>query len=104
MNEVISLVRNPERLDASLASLRARFGKDLERTLEGFTRVVDHRAADGKKVISVVVEDERVARVLDQTSNTRAQLKAALTSVTKTADVATEAAGRQAETARRQVK
>lgn len=104
VNDVITLVRNPDRLESILASLRERLGKDLERTLESFTRVVDGRAAEGKKVIEVVVKDERVSRVLDQTSNTRSQLKAALTSVTKTADVAGEAAGKQAETARTQVK
>jgi hypothetical protein len=104
VNDVITLVRNPERLETILASLRERLGQDLERTLESFTRVVDGRAAEGKKVIEVVVKDERVSRVLDQTSNTRSQLKAALTSVTKTADVAGEAAGKQAETARTQVK
>jgi hypothetical protein len=104
VNDVITLVRNPDRLETILTSLRERLGKDLERTLESFTRVVDGRAAEGKKVIEVVVKDERVSRVLDQTSNTRSQLKAALTSVTKTADVAGEAAGKQAETARTQVK
>ncbi len=104
VNDVVTLVRNPDRLETILASLRERLGKDLERTLESFTRVVDGRAAEGKKVIEVVVKDERVSRVLDQSSNTRSQLKAALTSVTKTADVAGEAAGEQAKTARIQVK
>jgi hypothetical protein len=104
VNDVVTLVRNPERLESILASLRERLGKDLERTLESFARVVDGRAAEGKKVIEVVVKDERVSRVLEQTSNTRSQLKAALTSVTKTADVAGEAAGKQADTARTQVK
>ena len=104
VNDVITLVRNPERLETILAAFRERLGKDLERTLDSFTRVVDGRAAEGKKVVEIVVKDERVSRVLDQTSNTRSQLKAALTSVTKTADVAGEAAGKQAGTARSQVK
>lgn len=104
VSDVVTLVRNPERLESILTSLRERLGKDLERTLESFTRVVDSRAAEGKRVLEVVVKDERVSRVLDQTSSTRSQLKAALTSVTKTANVAGEAAGEQADTARSQVK
>lgn len=107
VNDVVTLVRNPERMErveARLAALRGRLGKDVDRTLASFARLVDQRAAEGKKVFEVVVKDDRVARVLDQTSSTRAQVKAALTSVTRTADVATEAAGKQAGTARSQIK
>lgn len=104
VSDAITLVRNPERIESHLASLRTRLGKDLERTLASFTRLVDHRADDGRKVVDNVAKDERVSRVLDQTANTRSQLKAAFTSVTRTADVAGEAASKQADTARSQVK
>ena len=95
---------DPTKREKTIADLRDRLGKDLERYIASFEKVVDSKAAEGKKTLDEVTRDERVARVLDQTSSTRSQLKAAFTSVTKTADVAAEAAGKQADTARTQVK
>ncbi len=109
-HDVVELARTlPERVEAlrneeSLASLRERLGTDAKRYLASLEQVVDTKAAEGRKVVDDVSKDERVARVLDQTAATRSQLKSALTSVTKTADVAAEAAGDQADTARSQVK
>ena len=94
----------PAKLEASLASLRDRVTKDVERSIVSVQKAVDSKAAEGRKTLATVAKDERVVRVLDQASNTRSQLKAALTSVTKTAAVAGEAAGGQARTAKSQVK
>jgi hypothetical protein len=94
----------PKRAEATLTALRERLARDVQRTLDQVAGVVDGKAADGKRIVDDVVRDERFARVLDQTANTRSQLKAALTSVTRTADVTADAASEQASTARRQVK
>lgn len=101
--------RLPEQVETlrdedALAKLRDRVANDAKRYLSSFEKVVDTKAADGREAIDVVTKDERVSKVLDQTSSTRSQLKAALTSVTKTGTVAAEAAAKQADTAKSQVK
>ena len=98
--EHVETIRDEE----SLAKLRDRVTADAKRYLSSFEKVVDTKAADGRDAIDVVTKDERVSKVLDQTSSTRSQLKAALTSVTKTGTVAAEAAAKQADTAKSQVK
>ncbi len=90
--------------EEALAKLRDRVSTDAKRYLSSFEKAVDTKAADGREALDVVTKDERVSKVLDQTSSTRSQLKAALTSVTKTGTVAAEAAAKQADTAKSQVK
>jgi ElaB/YqjD/DUF883 family membrane-anchored ribosome-binding protein len=98
----------PARVESALTTLRERVAKDADRRLASFERQFDAKAAEGKKLVDDIAKDKRVSKVLDQTSNTRSQVKAAVTSVTKTADVAVDAAskaaGEQAKTARSQFK
>lgn len=109
-HDVVELARAlPGRLEAVRAEdLRARVNKDVEGLLAQLTTLLDKKAAEGRKVAADVRKDARVARLLEQTGNTRSQVKSAVTSVRKTADV-TVAAGRsagrkQAEVAASQLK
>jgi hypothetical protein len=72
------------------------------------TTLLDNKAAEGRKVAADVKKDTRVKKILEQTGNSRSQVKAAVTSVRKTADVslvAGRSAGRkQAGNASSQVK
>ncbi len=94
----------PAKLGSTLEKLRKRVAADTERALTSLEREVVSRADRGRHLVEEVREDERVTKVLDQTASTRSQLKAALTSVRRTGDVAAEAAGEQAKTAKSQVK
>jgi hypothetical protein len=98
----------PERVRSTVEDVRGRVTKDLQVWIRSFEKTFDSKAAEGRKIAEQVRKDERVQRVLDQTGNTRSQVKAAVTSVRKTADVAVDAgrtAGRQqAENAASQVK
>ncbi|MEX2550015.1 MAG: hypothetical protein WD638_07300 [Nitriliruptoraceae bacterium] len=94
----------PAKLSSRFEKLRKRVTADTERALSSLEREVVTRADRGRHVIEEVREDERVARILDQTAATRSQVKAAITSVRRTGDVAAEAAGEQAKTATSQVK
>ncbi len=94
----------PAKLGSTLEKLRKRVAADTERALTSLEREVVARADRGRHLVEEVREDERVTKVLDQTASTRSQLKAALTSVRRTGDVAAEAAGEQAKTAKSQVK
>jgi hypothetical protein len=98
----------PVKVKSTVADVRTRVTKDLEGWVKSFEKNFDSKAAEGRKVAEQVKKDARVQRILDQTGNTRTQLKGALTSVVKTADVTVEAgrdAGRkQAENAMTQVK
>ncbi len=89
----------PDRLRGSLDDLRGRLAKDLEARLSAFGRALDDKASEGRKVAETVRRDDRVKRVLDQTVNTRKQVKAAVTSVRKTADVAVDATRGEGDTA-----
>lgn len=84
-------------LDKLIATLREQAGKRF-----------DEKSAEGRTVTDEVLKDDRVKRVLDQAHNARSQVKAAITSIRKTADGSVQAgvsAGKkQAETARRQTK
>ena len=68
----------------------------------------DEKATEGRTVADDLLNDGRVRRVLDQAKTARRQVKAAITSIRKTADEAIGAgvsAGKeQAETAKSQVK
>jgi hypothetical protein len=98
----------PEKVKSTVTDVRSRVTKDLEGWVKSFEKNFDSKAAEGRKLAEQVKKDTRVQRILDQTSSTRSQLKGALTSVRKTADVTLEAgreAGRkQAESAATQVK
>jgi hypothetical protein len=98
----------PEKVRSTVTDVRERLTKDVEGWMKSFEKNFDKKAAEGRKVAEQVKKDERVQRILDQTAGTRSQVKGAVTSVVKTADVTVEAgkeAGRQqAETATRQVK
>jgi len=109
-HDVVELARAlPGRLGSVRAEdLRARVDKDVEGLVAQLTTLLDKKATEGRKVAADVRNDARVARLLEQTGNTRSQVKAAVTSVRKTADV-TVAAGRsagrkQAEVAATQLK
>jgi hypothetical protein len=106
---VRSLVEEaPVKVRSTVEDVRTRVVKDVEGRVRSFERTFDKKAAEGRKVAEQVKKDARVKRILDQTGNTRAQVKGAVTSVVKTADVTLEAgrkAGKeQAENALTQVK
>ncbi|MFP4635138.1 MAG: hypothetical protein ACLFRD_04685 [Nitriliruptoraceae bacterium] len=108
--DVVGAVRRlPEQVESlrsedAVAKLRERLATDAKRYLGTVEQLLERKAADGRQAIGEVTSDERVAKVLDQTAATRSQLKAALTSVTRTGTVAAEAASKQAGTAKSQVK
>jgi hypothetical protein len=68
----------------------------------------DEKATEGRTVAEDLLGDERIRKVLDQAKNARSQVKAAITSIRKTADEAINAgaaAGKeQAEVAKTQAK
>lgn len=94
----------PTRVETTVKDVRVRVGKDLQSWLDTFERQFDTKAADGRKVADSVRSDERVKRILEQTDNTRSQVKGAITSVVKTGSVAGEAGREQADKATSQVK
>jgi hypothetical protein len=103
--EVPSLIKaTPRMIEHSLAAARERAQKEAERYLARFEKVFDKKAAEGRKLAEEVKSDERVAAVLRQTENTTQQIRGAVTSVTKTPQVAADAAHDQAEIARSQTK
>ncbi len=94
----------PGRVETTVKDVRVRVSKDLQAWLDTFEQRLDGKAAEGRKVAETWRSDERVKRILDQTDNTRSQVKGAITSVVKTGSVAAEAGREQAETAATQVK
>jgi hypothetical protein len=98
----------PDKVRTTVIDLRDRVSKDVDGWVKSFEKNFDAKAAEGRKLAEQVKNDQRVQRVLDQTGATRSQVKGAVTSVAKTADVAVEAgrkAGKnQAESAATQVK
>lgn len=94
----------PTRVETTVKDVRVRVGKDLQAFLDSFEKRFDGKAADGRRITEEVRSDQRVKRVLDQTGNTRSQVKGALTSVVRTGSVATEAGRAQADTAASQIK
>jgi hypothetical protein len=101
-HDVVELART---LPSRLEKLRS---TDREALLSQLTTLLDSKAAEGRKVAADVKKDTRVKKILEQTGNSRSQVKAAVTSVRKTADVslvAGRSAGRkQAGNASSQVK
>lgn len=103
--EVPSLVKaTPRMIEHSLVAARERAQQEAERYLAKFEKVFDKKAAEGRKLAEEVKSDERVAAVLRQTENTSQQIRGAVTSVTKTPQVAVDAAHDQAEIAKSQTK
>jgi hypothetical protein len=94
----------PVKVKSTVDGLRTRVTKDVEGWVKSFEKNFDSKAAEGRKVAEQVKKDARVQRILDQTGSTRSQLKGALTSVVKTADVSVEAGRKQAENAATQLK
>jgi hypothetical protein len=94
----------PVKVRSTVDEVRTRVTKDLEGWIKSFEKNFDSKAAEGRKVAEQVKKDARVKRILDQTGSTRTQLKGALTSVVKTADVSVEAGRKQAENAATQLK
>lgn len=98
-------------LEAQVRDIRERTNKEFDGRLKGFEKDFDKKAKQGSKVVADLRKDERAQRietqlnrVLDQAKNTRSQVKAAITSLRRTADVAIEAGREQADTAKSQVK
>ena len=94
----------PSRVETTVKDVRVRISKDLQAWLDTFEKRFDTKAADGRKVADTVRSDQRVKRILEQTDNTRSQVKGAITSVVKTGAAAGEAGREQADTAASQVK
>lgn len=94
----------PAKLGSRLSELRDRLATDTDDLLATLERYLDTKAADGREVAERLRQDERVATLLDRTNVSRAQVKAAVTSATKTADVAVEAGRKQIDLARSQAK
>jgi hypothetical protein len=90
-----------------LRDLKAR-REDLEQAIRDFRdqaeERLDAKAARGRSIADNILSDERVRRILDQASNTQAQVKAAITSIRRTGEAAASAGRDQAKTARSQVK
>lgn len=94
----------PTRVETTVKDVRVRVGKDLQSWLDTLEKQFDTKAADGRRVADSVRSDERVKRILEQTDNTRSQVKGAITSVVKTGTAAGEAGREQADKASSQVK
>ena len=91
-----------EELDKTRDSLVAQLRTSMEKVVTTFNARLEAKAVEGRKAADELAKDPRVERVtstlkpvLDQAGNTRSQVKAAVTSVTKTANVAGEAANKQ---------
>lgn len=84
--------------------VRGKLVKELESAIASFEKTFDAKAVEGRKLIDALKKDQRVNRFLDQTASTRAQIKAAVTSLTRTAETAVEAGKKQADVATAQLK
>ena len=96
--------QGPAKVEKTVADVRGKLITELEDAVRAFEATFDTRATEGRKLIGDLKKDQRVSKFLDQTSNSRSQLKAAFTSVTKTGQVAVDAGIKQADTAGSQVK
>lgn len=98
------LMATPRMIEHSLEVARERAQKEAERQLARFEKIFDKKAAEGRKLAEEIKGDDRVAAVLRQTESTSQQIRGAVTSVTKTPQVAVDAAHDQAEIAKSQTK
>jgi hypothetical protein len=94
----------PTRVETTVKDVRVRIGKDLQAWLDTVEQRFDGKAAEGRKVAETWRSDERVKKIVEQTGQTRSQVKGALTSVLKTGEAAAKAGREQADTAASQVK
>lgn len=94
----------PAKLESQVKELRSRVAKDRDRWVSSFEKTFDSKAAEGRKYAEQVRQDERIATLLDRTATSRGHVKAAVTSATKTADLAVEAGRKQLGVARSQAK
>jgi hypothetical protein len=94
----------PATVTRTVGDVRGRLVAELESAIAGFERTFDAKASEGRELVESLKNDDRIAKLLDQTSSTRSQVKSALTSVTRTVDVAVGAGRKQAETATSQIK
>jgi hypothetical protein len=94
----------PAKVESTVKDVRDRVSKDVDVWLKTFEQKFDGKAAEGRKIADELKSDDRVKKVLDQTGNTRSQVKAAFTSVIKTGEVAAEAGKKQVGTATSQAK
>jgi hypothetical protein len=94
----------PATVTRTAQDVRGRLVAELETAIASFETQFDAKAIEGRKLVESLKKDPRVAKLLDQTSNTRSQVKAALTSMTRTVDAAVAAGRKQAGTASSQVK
>jgi hypothetical protein len=94
----------PTKLESQWTALRGRLVKEGDRFITSFEKVFDGKAAEGRKLAEQVKQDERISTLLERTATSRSQVKAAVTSATKTADVAVEAGKKQLDVARSQAK
>jgi hypothetical protein len=94
----------PATVTRTAQDVRGRLVAELETAIASFETQFDAKAIEGRKLVESLKKDPRVAKLLDQTSNTRSQVKAALTSMTRTVDAAVAAGRKQAGTASSQAK
>jgi hypothetical protein len=94
----------PATVTRTATDVRDRLVAELETAIANFETQFDTKATEGRKLVESMKKDSRVATLLDQSSSSRSQVKAAITSVTKTFVAAFEAGKKQAETATSQVK
>lgn len=97
--------------EARVRDLRERTSEQVDARLRTVEAKFDERASEGRKVREQLRDNERYAtfeeqlsQITEQAKATQRQLKAALTSVRKTADVALDAGREQARNAKTQVK
>lgn len=94
----------PATVTRTANDVRDRFVAELETAIANFESQFDTKAIEGRKLVESMKKDSRVAKLLEQSATARSQVKAALTSVTKTVGAAVGAGRKQAETATSQVK
>jgi hypothetical protein len=94
----------PATVTRTATDVRDRFVAELETAVANFESQFDTKATEGRKLVEALKKDSRIAKLLEQSSTARSQVKAALTSVTKTVGAAVGAGKKQAETASSQVK
>lgn len=94
----------PSRVETTVKDARVRVSKDLQTWLDTFEQRLDGKAAEGRKVTETWRADDRVKRILEQTDNTRSQVKGAITSVVRSGTAVAETGRAEADTASSQVK
>lgn len=112
LHDVVEFAREaPKHVPTTPEGMRVQFRENLNSAVTQFNRRLEDKAKEGREAADELRHDPRIERVTDtlqpvlkQATNTRRQVKAAVTSVTKTAGVAGEAAGTQVPDVRSQAK